>query len=290
MSRGALRTGGTEVPAGSFGCETLRRRNLKERRRSREILLWVVYVEVLVASLALANRPLFAQESVVSSSAPLTRAAMADFDPRTRWLLDSEVGSDEGLGYKLPHTAFGVSLEKPIFRRFELQARISDSPDRKAITNDGNTLSTSVGAIAWLHRNFGLYDAMSYSRLWTSQFNKAGWFPRPGVVFRLRLLGIPTRMYLDYVVPTGTIDKKGIESNRLRGVEYFFDARMASVGPLTIRTGLQWNLYHFLDQGDPLCDGTFGKRVTCPRIGHFTATSALTFRFEWLKNASNTMF
>ena len=39
----------------------------------------------------------------------------------TRLLLDLESGSEAGLGFKLPHLAFGISFERPVGRHFELQ-------------------------------------------------------------------------------------------------------------------------------------------------------------------------
>ncbi|MBZ5637852.1 MAG: hypothetical protein LAO51_03745 [Acidobacteriia bacterium] len=221
---------------------------------------------------------------------PVALEKFSKFDERTRLLVDSELGTYAGLGYKLPHTAFGTSIEHPFSLRLEAQGAIEFSADRKLSTNDGHSVVTSGKAIFWANRYFGITAGASYSRLWTSQFDKAAWHPAPGVVFRLRFLGSPTRMYLDYVVPTGSIDKHGIESSRLQGLEYFVESRVASVGPMTMRFGLKWDVYHLLEQGNPQCDGSLGGLVTCRRKSDTTGAAALTLRFEWLKNASNILY
>ena len=181
-------------------------------------------------------------------------------------------------------------MERPLSERLEAQAAIKFSPDPKLITDNGRSLVASARAIVWANRYFGATGEASYSRLWTSQFNKTAWLPAPGIVFRLKFLGNPTRMYLDYLIPTGSIDTHGIESSRIEGPEYYAESRLASMGPVTMRLGFKLNAYHFFEQGNPQCDGTFGGSATCPRTGRSTAVTALTLRFEWMKDASNTLY
>ena len=225
--------------------------------------------------------------SVVS---PITAGNDGAFDLHARWLVDSELGTYAGLGFTPPHSAFGSSIEVPLSQRFEVQAAIRFSPDPKLITNDGRALVASTIGIVWVNRYFGVTGQASYSHLWTDEFNKTAWLPAPGVAFRLKFLGNPTRMYLDYVIPTGSIDGHGIESSRLQGPEYYVESRLASVGPMTIRFGLKWNVYHFLEQGNSQCDGTLGGTATCSRTGHTTAVTAVTLRFEKTKKASNQLY
>jgi len=231
-----------------------------------------------------------ADASPAGVASPVTLENAGQFDQRTRWLMDSEVGTYAGLGFKPPHTAFGGSIERPLSQRLEAQATIKFSPDPKLITSDGHSLVASARGIVWANRYFGLTGEASYSRLWTDKFDKTAWLPAPGVAFRLKFLGNPTRMYLDYLIPTGSIDNHGVESSRLQGPEYYVESRLASMGPVTMRFGLKWNVYHFLEQGNPQCDGTSGGSATCGRTGHTTAVTALTLRFEWMKNASNKLY
>src|SRR5271155_3778040 len=61
----------------------------------------------------------------------------------TRLLFDSEIGTEANLGYKLPSTAYGLSVEQPLGKRFELQSSLSYSPDKKIITGNGNSFLVS---------------------------------------------------------------------------------------------------------------------------------------------------
>ena len=158
-------------------------------------------------------------------------------------------------------------MERPLSERLEAQAAIKFSPDPKLITDNGRSLVASARAIVWANRYFGATGEASYSRLWTSQFNKTAWLPAPGIVFRLKFLGNPTRMYLDYLIPTGSIDTHGIESSRLKGPEYYAESRLASMGPVTMRLGFKLNAYHFFRTGKPAVRRNFWRIRDLPQDG-----------------------
>jgi hypothetical protein len=169
-------------------------------------------------------------------------------DHRPRLLLDMEIGSETSLGYKLPSTAFGPSLEIPVAKRMEFQASSAYSPDRKAITNDGNSLKVSGSAIGFANRQMGFVATIERNWLWTSQFDKSAWLPSAGVVIRNDGAG---RSYLTYVLPTGCVwatpsNPCKIQSNRLQGIEIRQDIRSAS----HIRWGFKVGFYRFCDQGN----------------------------------------
>src|SRR5258708_17235057 len=110
-------------------------------------------------------------------------------DRRPRLLLDTEVGTQASLGYKLPSTAFGPSLEIPVAKRIEFQVSSAYSPDRKAITNDGNSLKVSGSAIGFANHRIGFIATIERNWLWTSQFDKTAWLPSAGVVIRKNRAG-----------------------------------------------------------------------------------------------------
>jgi hypothetical protein len=193
-------------------------------------------------------------------------------DHRPRLLLDMEIGSETSLGYKLPSTAFGPSLEIPVAKRMEFQASSAYSPDRKAITNDGNSLKVSGSAIGFANRQMGFVATIERNWLWTSQFDKSAWLPSAGVVIRNDGAG---RSYLTYVLPTGCVwatpsNPCKIQSNRLQGIEIRQDIRSAS----HIRWGFKVGFYRFCDQGNPN-DPPAGRKC------HFAATTLVTLRFEF---------
>src|SRR6266436_3225927 len=193
-------------------------------------------------------------------------------DRRPRLLLDTEVGSQASLGYRLPSSAFGPSLEIPVAKRMEFQVSSDYSPDRKAITNDGNSLKVSGSAIVFANYRVGFIATIERNWLWTSQFDKSAWLPSAGVVIRNDGAG---RSYLTYVLPTGCVwatpsNPCKTQSNRLQGIEIRQDIRSSS----HIRWGFKVGFYRFCDQGNPN-DPQAGR--TC----HFATTALATLRFEF---------
>jgi len=204
-------------------------------------------------------------------------------DHRTRLLLDAEVGSETALGYELPSSAFGPSMEIPVGNRLEFQTRALYSPDRKAITGDGQSLMVSGSAIAFATQRLGLIASLEHVSLWTSQFDKSSWLPSAGVVVRNDYFGAG-RLYLTYVFPTGCVwatvaNPCKLQSNRLQGFEFSQDIR----SPSHIRWGFTGGLYHFCDQANPNAPQA-GRRC------HWAPTALVTLRFEfhlgrWLTSA-----
>jgi hypothetical protein len=121
----------------------------------------------------------------------------------TRQLLDSDIGSDAGLGFKAPHVTVGPSVERPIGLRFELQGSIQYSPDKKSITNDGNSLPVQGLGIFWINGRFGIRGVLRHSNLWTSQFNKRTFGPAAGVVIREHFERMAGRLYISFLMPAG---------------------------------------------------------------------------------------
>jgi hypothetical protein len=193
-------------------------------------------------------------------------------DHRPRLLFDTEIGTQTSLGYKLPSTAFGPSLEIPVAKRMEFQVSSDYSPDRKAITNDGNSLKLSGSAIGFANHQIGFMATIERNWLWTSQFDKSAWLPSAGVVIRSDGAG---RLYLTYVFPTGCVwatpsNPCKIQSNRLQGIELRQDVRSASHA----RWGFKIGFYRFCDQGNPN-DPQAGRKC------HFAETALATLRFEF---------
>jgi hypothetical protein len=189
----------------------------------------------------------------------------------TRWLFESAIGSEAGLGFRLPHVALGIGFERPIRNQFELQGSISYSPDRKYITNDGNSVLARGAAIYWATEKLGLMGSVHCSRLWTSQFTKGGCWPVPGVVVRSDYFG-PSRIYMDYVIPTGCQWGPNcmIQSSRTQGPEFEMEARMWP----HFRLGFHIGVYRILEESNPL-------KPEIPRTAVWTGDAFATFKFEF---------
>jgi hypothetical protein len=195
----------------------------------------------------------------------------------TRWLLDSETGSDAGLGYKMPHIAFGFSFERQVGRNIELQGRTSFSPDRKYITNDGLNLIIMSTGLYWITQRFAVTGSIRRSNLWTSQFNKSAWGPSVGTAIRENSFGYPGRLYLDYLFPTGCqwgLNCR-IQSNRSLGPEVYWEKRIAS----HFRLGFKFGFYHILNQSNEL-------RSDIPRTGEWTGDTHVVMRFEFPRGST----
>jgi hypothetical protein len=190
----------------------------------------------------------------------------------TRWMLETETGSESSFGFKLPHVGVGFSAERPVAKHFELQALVSYSPDKKYITNDGNSLKFNGTGLYWITRGFALTGGLHHSNLWTSQFNKSSTAPSAGVAFREAIGGLPGRIYLGYLFPTGCQwgSSCPIQSSRTKGVEFYWETRMSS----HFRMGVEMGIYHFLSQSNQF-------RPDIPRIGSFGGITLLTLKYEF---------
>jgi hypothetical protein len=201
--------------------------------------------------------------------------------PATRLLLDTETGSDAGLGYKMPHLAFGFSFEKPVGKHIELQGLTSFSPDKKYITNDGLSLVMKSTGLYWITHSFAVTGSIRRSNLWTSQFNKSSWGPAPGIAAREYSFGYPGRLYVDYLLPTGCqwgINCR-IQSNRTQGPEVYWEKRIAS----HFRLGFAFGFYHILNQSNELLPNI-------PRTGQWTGDTHVVMRFEFPRGSLDNLY
>lgn len=207
-----------------------------------------------------------------SAAATFAQGVPARRHSPTRWLLDSETGSQAGLGFKDPHFAAGPSFEKALGPRFELQGSVHYSPDRKIITKDGNSLRVQGQGIFWTTWRLGISGSLRHSNLWTSQFNKSAFGPAAGVVIREQFQGMPGRLYVDFLLPTGCEwgPSCRMQSNRMKGPEVYWEHRVWT----GVRLGLHVGIYHFLNQSNNL-------RPDLARLGQWTGDTSVLVRFEF---------
>jgi hypothetical protein len=201
----------------------------------------------------------------------------------TRWLLDFKLGVAGQLGYKFPSTSLGLSVERPIRKRLEIQGSVAYSPDRKVITNDGNSLSGSASGIAWLTSHVGISGGIEGSQLWTSKFGKGTWSPILGTVIHVPVLD-PGRLTVLYAFPTGCVwatpdNPCKIQSNRLQGVQLKQEIRTWP----HLRLGLEVGIYHFCDQSNQ-------NEQSVPRTCHIAGASAGIVRFEFPAGSNNDLY
>lgn len=205
---------------------------------------------------------------------PLIESFPVSLDQRPRLLLEMEAGTETSLGYKFPSTDFGPAIEIPAGKRFEFQGGAAYSPDRKEITNDGQSLKLSASGIVFATERLGLVGTLERSWLWTSQFNEHSWYPGAGIVLRNDYWG-PGRLYLTYLFPTGCVwaipaNPCTLQSKRLQGPELEQQVRSSS----HIRWGFRGGVYHFCDQANPY-EPQLGRNC------HWGATAMASLNFEF---------
>lgn len=192
--------------------------------------------------------------------------------PAMTWMLDAEAGSGPGVGVTMPHLAFGTSFERPIGTRVELRGGASFAPDWKYITNDGSTLNLKSEGLLWVTRRLAVTGGLEISNLWASQSKERVWAPTAGIGIRDHSFGIPGRLYLAYLFPTGCQWGANcpIQSSRLLGGQVYLEKRVLT----HLRLGYQFGFYRILNQGNPL-DPAAG------RTGEITGDMHVVIRFEF---------
>ena len=204
-----------------------------------------------------------AQIAVVTLAILVVQSAAAQ-QPSTRIGALVTVGTESGLGYKLPYTDFGVGVEHDLGHHLEVSASADWSPTHKYVTNDGNAVRVSAQAIAWTGDHFGLTAGDDEAWLWTSQFAKHANHPSVGIVTRLWWLGFPSRFYASYLVPVGARPTDGsLQSNRLQGVSAAIEAQ----GWSRVRMTTKLDILTLLDQSG-----------AAPGLRHWEGTVVVTFR------------
>jgi hypothetical protein len=199
---------------------------------------------------------------------------------RFQGFLDTQFGSMSGLGYKFPHLAVGTGLRYDD-SRIGFEASADYSPDHKEGFNSGYVVTGGGFGNLWLTRNFGLTAGAAASRLQTPAYQKQATIPQAGLAFRFTGAGFPMRLYTNWIFPTGSYSPAtGIEPNRLRGPEAYWETQMYSY----LAVGLRFGIFKGYNQGNSLCDGVLGNGSQigispCPR-GTFTqGITVLYFRF-----------
>jgi len=189
-----------------------------------------------------------------------------------RILADGEIGTEAGLGYKLPHILVGMALEKPVGTRWEAQGRVSWSPDRKYVAGGDNQTHVAGSVLWWPIPKVALIASAGYTHQWNADFVKNDWWPSAGVVLRDRWYGSPGRAYFEYSFPTGCQwgAQCVIQSSRTHGITGYQEFRLWPHW----RVGIRGAWWRSAEQSNPL-DPAAG------RVWHNTGTAAMVVRYEF---------
>ena len=197
---------------------------------------------------------------------------------QTRILVGTEGGSSFGSLF----AGITVSLEQPITRHFEFDARYSFDPAEQHIAlGDGWANRASAGGIVWLTKSLGLDGRAEYSS-YSVSIAKTNQYAFGGLVLRKSIDYMPMRFTFNYLREFDNgISANGTETDHVQGGEFNMDMRVACAWRACYRVAFDFEVGRVLTQSNPACDGTYAGPVTCPRgvasSGAFTASLAMEF-------------
>lgn len=180
-----------------------------------------------------------------------------------------------------------LAAEVPLWRRFELDASFEIAPESKRGYGTGWETKAEIGGIAWITTKLGATSGVEFGNYSVTQASKTAMYLSSGPILRVSIFGSPSRLTFGYVRQLRNgISQNGTETNHLSGGFAALDSRVGCTGAACWRVKEEFQLGHVLNQGNPLCDGTYGdgSRVgfaPCPRSsslgGGFTVGVALEF-------------
>lgn len=209
----------------------------------------------------------------------LALASTIPIHAQTTVLLDGEVGSGGGFGFKEPHLAGGISAE--LTRgRFEFDPAFSASPDVKTFAQAGHSIALSGRGAMRLARRVAVEGGISFSSYWSEQpaayscpvgwhgtngpngetcmvtkwtpLHKSGWHPVAGVDIRDGWYGSPGRVRIEYHFPIGCVwatanNPCPLTSSRTQGVSV---SQEFALWP-KLRFGIRAGWWRYGDQVNP---------------------------------------
>jgi hypothetical protein len=197
-----------------------------------------------------------------------------------------QAGGFSGFGYSFG-PEFGFETRQD-FDRFETDVSVNLSLAPKEVSVDSQTLDLDGQEIVWLNDNFGLVGGVDYGILWaegptpSGNFVKGGFRPEVGGTFYSKSYGqLWQAVYFQDVGPK--IDSKtGIESSQLKGAEIDVELDIFKVRKITNAVQFQFVIAHGYEQGDPVCDGTYGlKQAGCSRTPFVTSSETIFYEFKF---------
>lgn len=200
----------------------------------------------------------------------------------TRFILGADAGQD--FGNEFAGAVLGI--ERPIGRHFEADLYERPSPIESHLgLGTGFANVAQGGGIVWLKSAVALSGSMERSQYAVSSAEKAAYYAQMGPIFRLNLTGAPSRITVQYVrqISNG-ISSNGTESSHLNGFAFSLESRVSCASYACVRLKESFDVGHFLEQSNPVCDGTDANNLgeaPCPRkggwSGGFTFTAVIEF-------------
>lgn len=196
---------------------------------------------------------------------------------QTRVLVGAEAGSSFGNLYAGPV----VAIEIPV-HRFELDLKDSFAPIEEHVDlGTGWANRVQGGWIVWVMKSLGVNANAEYSN-YKTQISKHAEYAASGIVLRKSVDFMPMRFTFNYVWEFNNgIDATGTESGHLKAGDFNLDMRVACHLNFCIRTQFDSKIGVVLTQSNPVCDGSYGGRITCARDSASSGAFSVAVLFEW---------
>lgn len=193
-----------------------------------------------------------------------------------------------------PNMALGsvVSLEVPSLHRYEIDLKDTFYPLEWHVgLGTGLANVARTGGIAWITSRVGIDGSWERSSYGVTDVSKTAYYTFGGIVFRFIGAGHPVRLRFDYIrqIANG-ISPDGVETNHVQGVESGLDVRKCTKS-VCFRLTDEFEFTHILNQGNPVCDGTWGNGLQagiapCHRSGSIAANANMSLAVEFPRRRS----
>lgn len=170
------------------------------------------------------------------------------------------VGVDAGSGFGSLFAGPSLGIETGT-NRAELDAYGTYLPAYQHPSAGGNGFAYkySVGPTIWFTKSVGFNGSVNNSAYKTATVSKDQQFFTAGVSLRKSIQGMPIRFKWDYLQEFNDgIAADGTESSHLKGGSYEMDMLTGCHGAVCFRLDITGRIARVLQQGNPVCDGTFG--------------------------------
>jgi hypothetical protein len=197
---------------------------------------------------------------------------------QSRWLLGVE-GGDTYDNYN-----FGVtgSAEIPFAKHFELDLKDTFSPIESHVAlGQGRANITRAGGFIWLTKSWGLNGWAEDSMYDVTKVTKDADYASGGLTYRSLVGGMPARFSFNYIQQFNNGVTNGLETSHLQGFDFGYTTRFGCVGIACVRMSADLQFGKVLTQGNPVCDGSFGGAITCPRGAAFGGGAQASVALEF---------
>lgn len=204
---------------------------------------------------------------------------------QTRFLAGVEGGDD----YDNINFGVNAAVEIPVKKHFELDIQDTFSPVESHVSlGHGWANLANVQSIVWFGKGIGLVNSLEYSNYSVTKVAKGADYYQGGLIFSRVVYYQPVRFGVNFVhqVWNGiTVD--GVETSHLNGADAYFDVRLSCAGAACFRLREDWTFGQVQTQGNPVCDGSFGPAITCPRTKALGGGFQASFRVEFPRHAGH---